>query len=879
MRSANLADIIREISGVTIVDSQVWENLYRVCKSARDLPGSVAECGVYRGGSLRLLARALPGKNVWGFDTFAGMPAEMVRDFDTHGVGDFGDTSFDQVAAFLHDLNNVRLVQGIFPETFAQVPSDEKFCLIHLDCDQYDSYQAALDFFLPRLTEGGFIIIDDYFHCEGARRAIDERFPRVGKPPYAIRKNQDFETVIFHKDIHYYRNYCETLNAEIHKKNQKIAELKCTLRGTQRALASLYASRSWRVTRPLRLIDRCCRHLRKSPSLFRDLFAWKELRVTGWRGLILRLQKQGLPGKREAEEHYARSNDFDKGLVTIAILNKNRLDLIKPCIESIEKNLSKKYQVEIIIGDRGSLDQEVVSFYKNAVEKYGNIEIMDYSRYSVFNNFNQLIKVNANGEFIIFLRNDMIVTNGWIDKLIDQLEDKRIGLVAGKIIGTDSSIRHAGMEFNENGLAVEIYKGRPKDYPEANCRAYVLAASLAGAAMRHDVFDRFHLNRDFDVEAQDTDFCLRLGEAGFKVLYNPEVEVQQLDSASRNWRPAYRHRKLLRRTWGKRIQELASRRKQRSKFDENEYKNSITIIRDDGIGDLLMGVCAFTKLKRQFPEKKLILLTYQRNIEMMDGFKIFDEFLPIPDGQKYAPLPIPKDSKSYNFIDLEMAFGTIWGRPKQDNTLHRHLIYSRDLGLENSYEPVPIPEYPEARQRVIKLFQKRDIDLDQKFVLLNLIATNPARSWWPEYYPQLIKNIENMGFIPLVVGTEDNPYFIGNKLVNLVNKTKTITEYIEVIKLSKYVISTDTSAYHIAGYSKIPFLAIFTGGIKPESRLIYYSKYEAVEPPSDLKCHPCWDRGCTDLSIRWKSDPCRTSILPDGVIEKFKKLVKTYPCD
>ena len=64
----------------------------------------------------------------------------------------------------------------------------------------------------------------------------------------------------------------------------------------------------------------------------------------------------------------------------------------------------------------------------------------------------------------------------------------------------------------------------------------------------------------------------------------------------------------------------------------------------------------------------------------------------------------------------------------------------------------------------------------------------------------------------------------GRRLINLVGKTKTIAEFIEVMKLGKYVISTDTSAYHIAALSGIPFLAIFTGGMKPEARLSNYSK-------------------------------------------------------
>ena len=76
----------------------------------------------------------------------------------------------------------------------------------------------------------------------------------------------------------------------------------------------------------------------------------------------------------------------------------------------------------------------------------------------------------------------------------------------------------------------------------------------------------------------------------------------------------------------------------------------------------------------------------------------------------------------------------------------------------------------------------------------------------------------------MLVGTRDSKYFQGKGMINLVGKTKTITEYIEAIKLGKYVISTDTSAYHIAALSRIPFLAIFTGGVKPAARLNFYTQ-------------------------------------------------------
>jgi ADP-heptose:LPS heptosyltransferase len=333
----------------------------------------------------------------------------------------------------------------------------------------------------------------------------------------------------------------------------------------------------------------------------------------------------------------------------------------------------------------------------------------------------------------------------------------------------------------------------------------------------------------------------------------------------------------LKKQWGEKIEKLAAEKTQRKPFDPDEYKDSITVIRDDGIGDLLMGVSAFSNLRKKYPGKKLILATYERNIEMMAGFGIFDEFIPIPNGQKYAPLPIPKDSKVFNFVDMEMDVTPVAGTPKKDNKTNRHIIFTRDMELDPKFEPISMPDYPEARKNAKKLLQDSGVDMNQKFVIFNLISTNPARSWWEPYYPALISAVEEAGFTPVITGTKNSAYYKGKNVVNLVNKTKTIAEFIEVVKFGKYVISTDTSAYHIAALSGIPFLAIFTGGVKPESRLGNYSKYEVLEPPASLGCYPCWDEGCKDLSVRWKKEPCRLAIKPEEAIEKFKKLVEKYP--
>jgi GT2 family glycosyltransferase/ADP-heptose:LPS heptosyltransferase len=606
--------------------------------------------------------------------------------------------------------------------------------------------------------------------------------------------------------------------------------------------------------------------------------AFWELYYNSWGGMIFAIKRHYKKRRGEIFADYPRVNDYEKNLVTIGILSVNHLDLIKPCIESIEDSLSDKYKVEILIGDTGSNDQKTLSYYKEARKKWGNIKVIWLKKYYFSKNYNDIFGKYAKGQFLIFLNNDTLAKSGWIDSLVDPLQDQKIGIVGAKLLHKDETIQHAGIEINPpTETGINTFFGKPKDEPGANFKAIVPAVTFACAAMRHDVFNRFRMNEDFREEAQDTDFCFRLAECGFEVLYNPEAEIYHFECSTRDWRKGEKDRWLLKKIWGGKVKELAKEEKQRFPFDPDAYKNSITIIRDDGIGDLLMGVSAFSQLREKNPEKKLVLATYQRNIEMMSGFGIFDEFIPIPNGKKYSPLPIPGDSEVYRFIDLEMDVTPIAGTPKEDNKINRHLIYTRDMGLDQKYNPVKIPDYPEARKKIEKLFEEQNIDINQKFVVFNMFSANPARSWWEPYYPNLIKAVEDMGFIPLMTGTKDSDYFKGRKIVNLSAKTKTISEYIEAIKLGKYVISTETGAYHIAALASIPFLAIFTGGVKPETRLNFYSKYEYVEPPASLECYPCWDEGCKDLSLRWRKEPCRLLIKPEEVIEKFRKLVEKYP--
>ena len=164
---------------ISVVPQVRQEFLTEQCWTARSLAGSVAEIGVYKGGTAKILAESLPLKSIHLFDTFAGMP-ETNPEFDIHEPGDFKDTSLESVQTLLSHCDNVEFWPGKFPDSTVGL-SDSKFCLVHVDVDIYESTKAAIEFFWPKLVEGGIMVFDDYNapRCPGTNKAVDEYFAGV----------------------------------------------------------------------------------------------------------------------------------------------------------------------------------------------------------------------------------------------------------------------------------------------------------------------------------------------------------------------------------------------------------------------------------------------------------------------------------------------------------------------------------------------------------------------------------------------------------------------------------------------------------------------------------------------------------------------------
>lgn len=165
-----------------------------------DIPGDFVECGVWRGGNAILAKKIFEhlnsDKKVWMFDTFEGMTAPT--NVDIEAINQISaKNKFDESQTNTHnewcyasledvqkncsnsgiDIAALKFIKGDVCDTLKKPDNvPDHISVLRLDTDWYESTRAELEVLYPKLSNGGVLIIDDYGHWEGARKAVDEYF-------------------------------------------------------------------------------------------------------------------------------------------------------------------------------------------------------------------------------------------------------------------------------------------------------------------------------------------------------------------------------------------------------------------------------------------------------------------------------------------------------------------------------------------------------------------------------------------------------------------------------------------------------------------------------------------------------------------------------
>lgn len=174
----------------------LWFQIQRL--STGNVQGDFAELGVYKGDSAYLIHRLAPSRTLHLFDTFSGffepdltMETGEAAKYSWH---DFADTDTAVVLQKLGKSDKIVIHEGYFPETTTGL-EDLSFALVNIDADLYLPVKAGLEFFYPRLSPGGVILIHDYTHrWEGLMKAVDDFVSHI--PENLIHVPDRFGTVM-----------------------------------------------------------------------------------------------------------------------------------------------------------------------------------------------------------------------------------------------------------------------------------------------------------------------------------------------------------------------------------------------------------------------------------------------------------------------------------------------------------------------------------------------------------------------------------------------------------------------------------------------------------------------------------------------------------
>ena len=177
-----------------------------------NLNGSYVECGVWKGGSCMMIAKTLIkmnqlNKEIWLYDTFDGMTnptnedievetnlkgMELLKNIDktTDKLNMWAYAPKDLVIKNMdstgYEKKNIKYIKGKVEDTLIS-STPKSIAMLRLDTDWYESTKIELEVLYPLIVSGGVLIIDDYGHFKGARKAVDEYFISINENPLLHR--------------------------------------------------------------------------------------------------------------------------------------------------------------------------------------------------------------------------------------------------------------------------------------------------------------------------------------------------------------------------------------------------------------------------------------------------------------------------------------------------------------------------------------------------------------------------------------------------------------------------------------------------------------------------------------------------------------------
>ena len=296
--------------------------------------------------------------------------------------------------------------------------------------------------------------------------------------------------------------------------------------------------RATEKTANIKRIPQILYHWRKSEtSVSSNMNVKPQATSSGQRALTAALERRGIQGTVEvvAQGIYrVKRTLVGSPLLSIVILSKDNVRDLKNCLESI-RNQSTYRNYEIIIVDNGSEDRQTISYLSSLPDR-----ILRCEESFNFSRLNNLGARQARGEILLFLNDDTkVIAPDWLEAMLEHAQRNEVGVVGAKLIFPNGTVQHAGIVLNVDGRpTAHIFVGaNPEDWGYENAlRTVRNYSAVTGASLmvRRGVFEGVGgFDEQYEVVFGDVDFCLKVREKGFLVVWTPYALLQHREFGTR----------------------------------------------------------------------------------------------------------------------------------------------------------------------------------------------------------------------------------------------------------------------------------------------------------------------------------------------------------
>ncbi len=324
----------------------------------------------------------------------------------------------------------------------------------------------------------------------------------------------------------------------------------------------------------------------------------------------------------EALDTVARGAQVD---VVIPLYNK--AEYTKACLESLEATKGD-VAFRVILVDNGSTDGtgELLDVWADRAVVVRPGENLGFSR------GNNLGATHGNSPYLLFLNNDTVAEEGWLDQLYEVITDPDVGIVGPKLLYPNRTIQHAGLEI-VGGVPDHVFRNAPEDDAQASVSRDLDMVTGACLMIRRDLFETVGgFDEGYVNGVEDVDLCLRVRDRGFRVRYVPESVLEHHEGTSEG---RYNHVQQNLQRFGERFQ---------GRFDAQARFVPVVdgLVEDPGERKMLRGVWEGT----QFVRHSLSIVNMAITGELLRNDRVELRLIPF-ETPTFGP---EEDPETYNSI-------------------------------------------------------------------------------------------------------------------------------------------------------------------------------------------------------------------------------------